>query len=145
MIENFEGQWEKEWFTYKPEEWARTTHKVYADAWKAPEHARLALDVLSKEANEVVVVIDGYAAEIQLSGGDPWQEVVLQAREFQNLAGESLPSWRNIRQLKLTPAERLTPQRGDTSAPRVVGGTWRGPKPHFRNLRWTVEAPMQNE
>ena len=51
MIETFEGDWEKEWFTYKPEEWARATHKVYDDTWKAPKNAKLALEVLAAEAN----------------------------------------------------------------------------------------------
>ncbi len=35
VIEDFEGDWEKEWFTYRPAEWARTTHKLYDDVWKS--------------------------------------------------------------------------------------------------------------
>ena len=90
LIESFEGEWEKEWFTYKPDDWARTTHKLYDDAWKAPANAALALEVSAAEANELVVLIDGYAAEVHLDGGGTWQEIVLRAEEFSNLAGESL-------------------------------------------------------
>jgi len=138
VIENFEGDWEKEWFTYKPTEWARATHKVYDDTWKAPEKAKLALKVRAAEANRLVVMIDGYAAEVELAGGTQWQDVVLVPNDFQNLAGEPLPSWENIKQLKLGHAERLQPKPGDTTKPRIVGKNWRGPKPEFRELRWQL-------
>lgn len=145
VIETFEGGWEKEWFTYKPDEWARATHKVYDEARKMPENATLALDVLAAEANKLIVLIDGYAAEIVLAGGDQWQQVVLRAQDFRNLTGESLPSWENIRQLKLSPAERLRPERGDTRESRIVGKNWLGTEPRFRNLRWSATSSSQNE
>lgn len=136
LIEDFKGDWEKEWFTYKPDEWARSTHKLNDEAWKAPRNAVLALDVLSAERNKLVVMIDGYAAEVQLDGGETWQAVRLRPNDFKDLAGEALPSWENIRRLKLSPAERLRPKRGDTRKPRIVGANWKGATPRFRNLRW---------
>lgn len=136
LIESFQGDWEKGWFHYRGEEWARMTHKVYDDTWKAPQNAKLTLEVLAAEANKLVVVIDGHAAEVQLAGSNQWQKIVLSPNDFQDLAGESLPSWENIKQLKLSPAEHLRPKRGDSRAPRIVGKNWRGPKPQFRNLRW---------
>ena len=57
-IETFEDGWEKEWFTYNVEDWARRTHKIYNEQWKAPEHARLALEVRSARPNKLVVGID---------------------------------------------------------------------------------------
>jgi hypothetical protein len=54
-----------------------------------------------------------------------------------------LPSWNNIKQLKLSPAERLRPQRGDTTEPRIVGKTWRGPNPEFRELRWQLTTASE--
>jgi len=137
-IESFEGDWEKEWFTYKPDGWARATHKVYDETWKAPDKARLALKVRAAEANRLVVLIDGYAAEVELAGGTQWQDVVLAPNDFRNLAGEPLPNWENIRELKLGHAERPRPKRGDTRKPRTLGRKWRGPKPQFRELRWLV-------
>ncbi|NIP24730.1 MAG: hypothetical protein GWN81_11070 [Phycisphaerae bacterium] len=138
VIENFDGDWEKEWFTYKSAEWPRTTHKVYDDTWKAPEKAKLALKVRAAKANKLVVMIDGYAAEVELMGGTQWQDVVLAPNDFRNLAGEPLPSWENIKQLKLGHAERLRPKPGDTTKPRIVGKNWRGSKPEFRELRWQL-------
>ncbi|QDT95909.1 Dienelactone hydrolase family protein [Gimesia aquarii] len=136
LIESFQDDWEKEWFTYKPNEWARSTHKVYDETWKAPPNTTLALEVMAAEANKLVVMLDGFAAEVQLDGGDQWQTVVLSPDNFQDHAGTSLPNWENIKRLKLSPAERLRPKRGDPRAPRLVGKHWRGTKPQFRNLRW---------
>jgi hypothetical protein len=68
-IETFEGDWEKQWFTDKPEGWARQTHKLYDQQWQAPPQAKLAFEVRSTEWNKLVVGIDGSAAEIQLAGG----------------------------------------------------------------------------
>ncbi len=136
LIENFEGDWEKEWFTYRPGEWSRTTHKLYDETWKAPPGARLSLEVQSAEPNTLVVLIDEYAAEVQLAGGQRWQKVMLAPQDFKNSNGEPLPNWKSIRRLKLSPAEHLRPKRGDPSKPRLVGRNWRGTPPQFRNLRW---------
>ena len=140
LIESFEGDWEKEWFTYKPDEWARSTHKIGDETYAAPEGAALAVDVLAQQSNTLVVLIDDYAAEIQLSGGDQWQTVVLEPQDFRDAGGDPLGSWKNIRRLKLTPAEHLKPKRGSEGNPRLVGKHWSGAKPQFRNLRWQVGA-----
>lgn len=135
-IEDFTGDWEKEWFTYRPGEWSRTTHKLYDETWKAPPGARLSFEVQSAEPNTLVVLIDGYAAEVKLAGGDRWQTVVLAPQDFKNFDGEPLPNWQNVRRLKLSPAEHLRPKRGDSSKPRLVGKHWKGTPPQFRDLRW---------
>lgn len=136
LIEDFGGDWEKEWFTYRPDEWARTTYKLRDETWKAPPGTRLSLEVMSTELNGLVILIDNYAAEVQLSGGDQWQRVVLSAEQFRDFSGEALPSWENIRQLKLSPAEHLRLQRGDRSKTRLVGGNWKGSPPQFRDMLW---------
>ena len=84
MIESFEGDWRKEWFTYKPEEWGRKTHKVYDPQWKAPAGAKLALEVRAARPNKLVVGIDGHAAEVDLDGGEKWQTVTLSPAGFIN-------------------------------------------------------------
>ena len=129
VIEDFEGDWEKEWFTYKPDEWARSTHKVGDPVWKAPAGAALAVDVLAAERNTLVVVIDGHAAEVQLAGGKRWQPVRLSPGDFRDQGRKTLASWRNIRQLKLGASERFGHKQ-------TVGGKWEGAAPRFRNLRW---------
>ncbi len=138
LIESFEGDWEKEWFSYRPAEWARSTHKIHHEAWAAPRKAKLAFKVRAAETNKLVVMIDGYAAEVELHGGTQWQDVVLPSSAFRNLTGAPLQSWQNIKRLKLSHAERLRPMRGDAAKARAVGGIWRGAKPEFRELRWQV-------
>ncbi|MCA9269552.1 MAG: hypothetical protein KDA41_13820, partial [Planctomycetales bacterium] len=138
LIEDFQGDWEKEWFDYHAEEWARSTYKLRSDAWKAPEGAKLSLSVQANEANKLVVMLDDYAAEVKLTGGDAWQHVALSPDDFHNAGGDALPNWENIRKLRLSPAEHLHWPRGDDRQPRLVGGHWKGDPPKFRDLRWQV-------
>ncbi|MHC4880046.1 MAG: dienelactone hydrolase family protein [Planctomycetota bacterium] len=140
LIEDFSGDWEKEWFTYRPAEWARTTHKFNSELWQAPNDAVLALEVQAEESNKLVVLLDDYAAEVALSGGDDWQEIRLKPGDFQNAAGDPLEYWDGVRRLKLSPAEHLRPARGSTAKPRLVGANWRGAAPSFRSLRWHVHS-----
>ena len=137
MIEDFAGDWEKEWFTYRPSEWARTTHKLNTDIWKAPPGAKLVLEVQTAERNKLVVLLDGYAAEVQLGGGNSEQKITLATNDFKNYSGEPLADWNAVRRLKLTHAEHLRPGRGQTGEPRLVGANWKGTPPQFRSLRWS--------
>ena len=106
--------------------------------FKAPNRAKLALKVRAAQANKLIIVIDGYAAEVELAGGKQWQDVVLSLADFQDAANEPLPSWENIKQLKLCPTDRLRPKRGTTAKPRLVGKNWVGIPPEFRDLRWRL-------
>ncbi|MCH5372918.1 MAG: dienelactone hydrolase family protein, partial [Planctomycetes bacterium] len=112
LIGSFVGDWEKEWFTYKPAEWARRTHKIRDETYAAPDSASLALDVLTEQPNRLVVLIDDHAAEVDLTGGERWQTIVMNCDEFRNADGGVLESWKNIKRLKLSPAEHLQRKRG---------------------------------
>ena len=138
LIEDFKDDWRQEWFSYQPDKWTITTHKLNDGLWKAPPQAQLALEVRAAEANQMVVVLDDYAAEIELTGGPDWQTITLKPTDFQNLAGEFLSDWQGIQQLKLTPAEAQRPARGSKTKQRILGKNWRGPQPTFQNLRWQV-------
>jgi len=136
MIETFTGDWEKQWFTYNPADWGRKTHKVYDDQWKAPADAKLAVDVRAEQANRLVIGIDSYAAEVELTGGVEWQSLVLSLDEFKNAAGAALTDWKGIRELRLGATDTLK-QRIDGKNERLtLGAPWKGPNPEFRNLRW---------
>jgi cephalosporin-C deacetylase-like acetyl esterase len=135
-IETFDGDWEEEWFTYKPEFWSRKTHKLYNDKWKAPENAKLAFEVRSVEPNKMVVGIDKYATEILLTGGSEWQRIVLSAYDFQNALGEVLPDWTGIMELRLGTKETLREKIDFENKKLDLGAEWEGEKPEFRNLRW---------
>lgn len=136
LIEDFQGDWQKEWFTYRPAEWARSTHKLRSRAWKAPADANLVLEVQSEKPNRLVLLLDDYAAQVGLKGGSQWQRVVLTPSDFRDFADNKLPGWEAVRRLKLSPAEHLRPKRGPRTTTRVVGGHWQGPPPAFRKLSW---------
>jgi len=142
VIETFEGDWEKEWFAYKPEEWARRTHKVYNDRWQAPPHAKLAFEVRLAKPNKMVIGIDGYAAEIVLKGDDQWQSVTLSPTEFQDVEGNPLPGWDNAKELRIGAMETLRAKGRGATKSRVSGASWQGSKPDFRNLRWITDTKI---
>ncbi len=136
VIETFEDDWDKEWFTYKPEFWSRKTHKVYNDKWKAPKNAKLAFEVRSAEPNKMVVGIDKYATEIQLKGGQEWQRIVLVANDFQNALGGILPNWTGIKEFRLGTKETLKEKIDFENKKLDLGAEWTGEQPEFRDLGW---------
>ncbi|MEO1617944.1 MAG: hypothetical protein AAFV88_18970, partial [Planctomycetota bacterium] len=135
-LEDFQGDWRKEWFTYRPDEWSITTHKVYDDVYAAPPDARLQLDVQCELPNDLVIRLDDYASCVKLEGGKSHQTIRVTPHDFKNHAGESLADWRGIKQLKLVTSDRLKPFRGNPAKPRTIGEPWQGPPPEFRSLRW---------
>lgn len=136
MIETFKGDWEKEWFTYKPQEWGRYTHKLNSDVWKAPEGATMVFDVRADEPNKMVVGLDGNAAEIEVRGGSEWQALRLGASDFRDAAGQSRADWKGIRELRLVEKDRLSVKVDGADKQVVLGGEWKGAPPEFRDLRW---------
>lgn len=139
VIETFEGDWRKEWFTYKPDDWACRTHKLYNDQWKAPsKSAKLTLDVHSGQANILVVGMDQFATEVKLAGGHSWQKFVLSSNDFHNALGVAMPGWDGIKELRLGAQETLS-QKFDTQEKTLhLGAEWKGGKPDFHNLQWRV-------
>ncbi|PHS04511.1 MAG: hypothetical protein COA78_16505 [Blastopirellula sp.] len=136
-IETFDGEWEKQWFNYRPEKWSHSTYKLNDAKYEAPSGAKLAIEILSEEPNELVILIDDYAAVVLLDGRNEHQQVILSPDNFKNFSEESLKDWNSIKLLKLSPTERLKPGRGELDNPRIIGKTWRGAPPKFRNLHWT--------
>jgi hypothetical protein len=55
-------------YGYKPEEWARSTHKPYDERWKAPAAATLAREVLADSPRTLVIAtgdfLEGASSEI---------------------------------------------------------------------------------
>lgn len=138
LIEDFTGDWEKEWFWYRRKEWARKTHKVYDPRWSAPEGAVLAFEVKASQKNTMVIGIDDHACEVTIEGGD-WQVVELKPGQFINVDGETLKNWKGIKELRYGPVERLRPKKGGTSTFKTFGGPWKGLQPELRNLRWLIK------
>ena len=136
LIENFQGDWKKEWFTYKPEKWGIKTHKMNDRQWVAPEGAEISLEVKAEEANSLVVGIDRHACEVRLTGNGEWEEIKLSSTDFKDAEGKPLANWKGIRQFRLDESERLRPPRGSHAKAKLVGAPWKGKPPEFRNLRW---------
>jgi hypothetical protein len=134
LIESFEGDWQKQWFTYNPKEWGRSTHKVYTDEWKAPTGARLAFEVRADQPNKFAIGLNSSAAEVILKGGPEWQHVSLASSDFLNATNEPLKDWTSIMELRFSAKESLN----NKTAKREIGGKWKGSAPQFRNLRWVV-------
>lgn len=133
LIENFEGDWKKQWFAYKPEEWGFSTHKIYTEEWKAPAGSHLAFEVRAAQPNKLTIGLSDSAAEVALQGGQVWQTVVLDPANFLNAADEPLKDWSTRKELRFGAQETL---RGKST--KELGGKWQGPPPKFRNLRWLV-------
>jgi len=140
LIESFAPGWEKEWFTYKPEEWGRSTHKIYDPQWQAPDGAKLAFEVRSAQANKMVVTLDDQAAEVALKGGNEWQQVALSPADFHNAKGTTLKDWKDIKTLRLGAKETLKAKVDGVNKKLELGAEWVGESPEFKDLRWIKAA-----
>lgn len=139
LIEDFKGDWQKEWFTYRPESWGMRTHKVYSDQWKAPKGARLALEVKSANAGKIVIGIDDYAAEVELAGEGNWSQISLPPGSFLDAVSGPLENWEGIKELRFVAKETLRKRINGEQKTRVVGSDLEGAAPELRNLRWVIE------
>ena len=138
MIEDFQGEWQKEWFTYKPGQWGIKTHKVYDPVWKAPQGAKLGLEVQADQPNQMILGLDGYATELEIRGGGTWTSILLRCEVFKNAEGQALDSWQGLKELQLDAKITLNPGRGSQAKPLKLGADWKGTAPAFRNLRWVT-------
>ena len=139
LIEDFDGDWRKEWFTYRISEWPLSTHKLAVKKWSPPVGASLAFEAFSSEPNTLVVRMDDFVAEQRLSGESKWQEFVLSPADFRNYAGEPMTNWSELKRFKLGHLETLRPKPGTDQKPIVIGKPWTGAAPGFRNLKWKID------
>jgi hypothetical protein len=139
MIETFDGDWEKDWFSYKPDKWELKTHKIYCDTWKAPKNANLVFEIRCAAANKLVVSIDKFAREIELEGGNEWQQIVLSANDFKNENGEQLADWSEIREFTFSASESFKIKADGEYEKTILGGEWKGDLPEFRKLMWLIK------
>ncbi|MBU62637.1 MAG: hypothetical protein CMI26_09055 [Opitutae bacterium] len=139
LIEDFQGKWQKEWFSYKPEKWGIKTHKLYDEQWAAPLGAKVSFDVLATQANVLTVGIDDHACEVQLQGKEHWHAIELSPTDFKDAESKPMTNWKGIKQLRLDDSERLRPPRGSQAKTKLIGAPWKGNPPKFRNLRWKTD------
>ena len=139
LIEDFQGKWQKEWFSYKTEKWGIKTHKVYDEQWIAPSGAKVSFEVRAEEANVLTVGIDDHASEVQLHGKENWQAIELSPNDFKDAESKPMTNWKGIKQFRLDDSERLRPPRGSQAKAKLIGAPWKGKPPKFRNLRWKTD------
>ncbi|MEM0969091.1 MAG: hypothetical protein AAGJ31_07065 [Verrucomicrobiota bacterium] len=137
LIETFEGEWRKEWFSYQKPTWELRTHKVFHPRYAAPNGTtKLAFEVKSELPNGLVVGLDDFVSIVTLEGGDQWQSISLGKEAFLNLGGEGKLDWASHYELRFLGQDTLRPGRGVKTKPKTVGKAWNGLPPMFRNLRW---------
>ncbi|WP_158850516.1 alpha/beta hydrolase family protein [Algibacter sp. L1A34] len=136
IIEDFKGNWEKEWFYDKKNIWGRSTHKPYSTKYKAPKKARLGIELISKEANKMVILLDDFASELILIGGSEPQKLILSPKDFKNIKGESLKDFTLVKELSLLPKKVIKGKKNTSSKTVKLGGEWNGKKPIFKKLYW---------
>ena len=139
LIEDFKGDWKKEWFSYKVDKWGIKTHKPYSPVWSPPRNAKLCFEVRSQLPNKLVVGMDGHATEVILPGKKEWKAVELSANDFKNAELKPLANWKGVKELRFDESDNLRPPRGSKAKARRLGGPWQGQVPEFRNLRWVAE------
>ena len=136
LIEDFKGDWKKEWFSYKVDKWGIKTHKLYSSVWSPPRKAKLCVEVRSQLPNTLIVGMDGYATEVALPGESKWKAVELSANDFKNAELKPLANWEGVKELRFDESDNLRPPRGSKAKARRLGDQWKGKAPEFRNLSW---------
>lgn len=120
VIEDFQGDWQKEWFNYSddPTVWKMITHKVNDPVYAAPQYSKLAFEVRSDQANTLVLRMNDANVQVAVTGGNVWQEVVLYPLDFQNGSGDWAADWVGAKELEIS------------------SFVWNGTAPEFRDLHW---------
>ena len=147
LIDDFSKGWQ-DWYSLSagnPHHWEYSTRKINDPQWRGRDGYRLALDVRTEKANELVIVLtenffrsyrgrtQEYVAVVKLDGGPETQTVTLDPHAFTTDDGQPLASWKCIDLLSL----RAYHDKGST----LLGSKhWVGPQPTFQSLRWTASA-----
>ena len=139
LIEDFKGDWQKEWFSYNSKKWGMKTHKLYHPAWEAPKRAKLYFEIKAELPNKMIVGLDQNVAEITITGNKKWQGVKLSPSDFMNFEMKPRANWAGIMELRLDDEETLRPPKNSEMKARKLGAQWKGSPPEFRYLRWLVE------
>jgi hypothetical protein len=144
LIEAFDKDWQKEWFTYDASKWARSTHKIHDAQWQAPEGAQLEFSVRSAQANKLVVSVDDWASEVTVQGGNQWQQVILSLNDFRDAKAGALKNWKSLKTLRLSAKETLKAKVDGVDKNLGLGAEWVGGSPEFKDLRWVDTPPAKD-
>lgn len=132
-----------------PPLWTATTRKLKDPAWRGPDGATLAFDVLCEGDNQLVLtfntnawgaIVPGrpavdYAVVKPLVGSPEWQSVSVKLEELiatDPAVTAPLSDWQAVTEFRISPSGTLV-QNGEKA--KVDGRPWVGPR-RIRNLRW---------
>lgn len=126
VIEDFKGDWKKEWWSMnnKPTLWDLRTYKLYSPLYRAPPAAKLVFEIKSKEPNRLILNSGATFKFIQLKGGEEWQKIELLPSDFQGQPQYRFTDWQEVTDLCIS------------------SDSWKGPAPELRKLQW-VEIPYK--
>jgi hypothetical protein len=117
LIEDFKGDWQKEWFSYNSKKWGIKTHKLYHPAWEAPKGAKLYFEIKAELPNKMIVGLDQNIAEVTITGNNKWQGVKLSPSDFKNVEMTPRDEWGPVMELRLDDEETLRPPRKSEGKP----------------------------
>jgi hypothetical protein len=156
MIDDFANGF-RDWYGLSadnPHHWQYWTRKINDPKWQGQDHYRLALDVKTRDANPMVIVLtenffrpyrgkqQDYVSTVELQGANQWQTVLLTTSDFQTPDGQrELRSWKTVDLLGFRAYYQAKREAEET----VLGtNRWSGPKPTFRNLRWISQPAAEH-
>lgn len=138
IIEDFNDEWEKEWFHYNEKPWELRTLKLNHPLFQGPDAAKLCFEVKSEQDNKLVLSIDHVATEVDIKG-NKWKKVSLMPSDFISLEKYGIINWKGLKEFRFL--KRTILRKG--SKTKKLGGTWKGPKPVFKNLRWVKTSSKE--
>ena len=98
LIEDFQGDWEKEWFAKGANR--RKTFKLRTPQYQAPPDGRLGIEVQSEKKGRMQLGMEmekeSYSHGISIDGDSQWRQVVLSPSDFRNRNGETLKDWNGV-------------------------------------------------
>ena len=126
-IEDFTGDWQKQWFIYgnHADNWRLSTRKLGDELYAAPDYAKLALSVRAEQDNILQLKLGKSTATVKVAGGGFWQDVQLYPMDFKDADGVMRSDWKDIHIFQFT---------DEADSP------WQGAAPEFQKLHW-VPAP----
>lgn len=129
IIEPFEEEWKKGWYSYEQNGgWPYRTNKPSDPKWICPTGAKLALDVNSPKPIRITVAIDGYDSSFEYNPGQR-HTIKMSPSDFKK-KDEILLSFNGIKELVINFNDANRNDADETSKEER--------EPVFRNLRWEL-------
>ena len=110
VIEDFQGDWEKEWFVARAG--TKTSYKLRAPLYQPPSSdSKLSIEVQSDKTGNMKIDLQlqavrqnrSYTHLMSLQGDSKWQQAIMGLSDFADKHGETLNTWDNLTRHILLP------------------------------------------